>query len=99
MNLSYILKRPVITEKTIQDATKGVFTFEVARQANKDQIKEIVESVYNVEVINVRTTAITPKRYRVGKRRMEKIGQQSKKARVQLKPGQKIDLFELEEAK
>jgi len=98
MNLSHILKRPIITEKSIKDASNGVFTFEVDRQANKDQIKQVVEAAYGVHVITVRTTTIAGKRYRVGRSRREMIGQNYKKARVQLQAGEKIDLFELEEA-
>ena len=97
MNLSNILKKPIITEKSLTDASNGVFTFEVVRQANKDQIKEAVESFYKVDVVTVRTTLTAGKRYRVGKRRSEKVGTRTKKARVQLAKGQKIDLFELEE--
>lgn len=98
MNLTHILKRPIITEKSIQDASNGVFTFEVSRDANKDQVKHIIEAVYGVSVVDVRTTTSAGKRYRVGRQRQEKVGLKTKKARVQLKPGQKIDLFELEEA-
>ena len=97
MNLRYILKKPVITEKSIQEASKGVFTFEIAFNANKDQIKQVIEDTYKVNVVNVRTTVLSGNRYKVGRQRQEKVGLKTKKARVQLKPGQKIDLFELEE--
>lgn len=99
MNVASILKRPIITEKSVKDASQGVFTFEVSRSANKNQVKAAVETAYGVDVITVRTTMLAGKSYRVGKRRTEKVGLPTKKARIQLKAGQKIDLFELEEVK
>lgn len=99
MNNPYILKRPLISEASLQDASQGVFTFEVARQANKHQIKQAVETLYGVEVVSVNTTTIPGKRYATGRRqRLIKMAAPSKKARVKLADGQKIDLFELNEA-
>lgn len=97
MNLSQIIKRPLITEQSMQDASKGVFTFEVVSSANKNQISEAIEKFFGVDVLGVRTTKMPASRYKVGRRRQEKVGKSSKKARVQLEAGQKIDLFELEE--
>lgn len=98
MNISHILKRPIITEKSLIDASNNVFTFEVNRQASKNQIREAIEKIYGVNVIDIRTVTTAAKSYRVGKRRLEKTGSSSKKARVKLKAGEKIDLFELDEA-
>lgn len=99
MNLNYLIKKPVITEQSLHDVTKGVFTFEVVAEANKDQIKQAVESAFRVDVIKVRTTKTAGNRYRAGTKRIAKIGSPTKKARVQLEAGQKIDLFELDEGK
>lgn len=99
MNLTQILKRPIITEKSTTDASKGVFTFEVDVRSSKYQIQSAVETYYNVEVESVRTLTAKPKTYKAGKKRTVRLGTESKKARIQLKPGQKIDLFELDGAK
>lgn len=98
MNLVSVLKKPVITEKSLQEASKGVFTFEVSVRANKDQIKAAVEHFYGVTVTGIRTVTSNGKRYRVGKSRREVVAATTKKALVSLKSGQKIDLFELNEA-
>lgn len=99
MNLTHILKRPVITEQSMHEATQGVFTFEVVSNANKHQIRNAIEQFYGVDVVSVRTTRIAGNRYRAGKQRQAKVASPVKKARVQLEAGQKIDLFELEEGK
>jgi large subunit ribosomal protein L23 len=99
MNLTQILKRPIITEKSTTDASKGVFTFEVDVRSSKYQIQSAIESFYNVEVVQVRTLKSKPKKYKTGKKRKVLLGTESKKARIQLKPGHKIDLFELDGAK
>lgn len=99
MTLTYIIKRPLITEQSLQDASKGIFTFEVSRSATKGQIKEAVEQFFGVTVEGVRTTTIASKPYSTRLRRRQLHTPVSKKAKVQLKKGQKIDLFDVEEAK
>lgn len=98
MNPSHILKQPIITEKSLQDAANHVFTFEVAKTANKDQIKTAVQLAYNVDVVKITTTTTPSKSYSTGRRRLVKSTTLGKKARIQLKPGQKINLFEIEES-
>ena len=91
-----VLKRPIITEKTALLNEKGVFGFIVDKKANKIQIKDAVERMYAVNVDSVRT-AIMPKK---PKFRYTKSGVVSghkpsyKKAFVQLKEGEYIDLYE-----
>lgn len=99
MNLSSILKKPVITEKSIKHATGHVFTFIVNKNANKNQIKQAVEDFYDVDVTKVYTSVTRGKSYRVGKTRVIKLRPPVKKARVQLQKGQKIDIFDVEEEK
>jgi len=95
---AYILKRPIITERSLTLASVGKYSFEVSLQANKDQIREVVESQFGVTVIGVNTSKVAGKRRRVGKQRREKIGTPWKKAIVQLKKGDKIDIFEVEQS-
>jgi len=96
MNQAYIIKKPLITEKSIKDATNGVYTFEVAKTASKDQIAQAVKDFYDVDVTGVRTITIPPRIYRAGRRRTRRIAAAGKKALVQLKQGQKLDLFDTE---
>ena len=88
-----IIKRPLITEKsTIQKEMDNQLAFEVDRRANKIEIKKAVESIFKVQVENVRTMNYQGKRKRLGRT----IGRRPhwKKAVVTLKPGQKIEFFE-----
>jgi len=91
-----ILRAPYITEKTTtrqEDSEGRVFAFRVKMSANKWQIKEAVEKLFNVQVEEVRTATFHGKWKRQGKSR----GRRSdwKKAYVTLKPGQKpIEFFE-----
>lgn len=87
-----IIIRPLVTEQGMHFAnTKGAYSFEVNSKANKTQIKNAVERVYNVKVDKVRTANRRGK-YR---RRGRSFGMTSswKKAVVYLKPEFHIDLF------
>ena len=90
-----IILRPVITEKTTQlKATSGVICFEVARNANKIEIKRAVEQLFKTHVVEVRTQMKTGKVRRVG-RNMGKT-RDWKKAFVRLRAGEKpIEYFEV----
>lgn len=95
MTLPYTLIRPIITEKSMLQTAANKYTFEVDVNANKNQIKEAVEKTFAVEVVSVETTKVSGKRRRIGRLRREIRKTDSKKAIVKLKPGQKIDLFEI----
>lgn len=90
-----IIISPIITEKSMNDAAKGRFTFKVHKQAEKQQIRKVVENKFKVDVTDVATMIVKGKMKRTGKKRMEKQSQGYKKAIVSLKTGQKIDLFEV----
>ena len=94
-----IVVRPVISEKTIDEAGRGKYTFEVHRAANKLQIKAAVEELYQKEsvtvvAVNVLTTKAKEKRR--GTRRGRVVGHTTpwRKAIVTLAAGQKIEFFE-----
>lgn len=89
-----IIIRPVITEKTTRlKASSGVICFEVARGANKIEIKLAVEQLFKTKVAEVRTQAKAGKTRRVG-RNMGKT-KDWKKAFVRLREGEKpIEYFE-----
>lgn len=89
-----VLKRPVITEKAMKLAELGQYVFECHPDANKIQIKQAIEEMYEVNVISVRTARIKGKR----KMRYTKRGLMrgstalKKKAFIRLKEGQEIEL-------
>ena len=88
-----IVKRALITEKgTVLRELRNQYFFEVARDANKIEIKRAVESIFNVKVKTVQTMQIRGKIKRQGRF----AGKRSdwKKAVVTLQPDQKIELFE-----
>lgn len=89
-----IIIRPIISEKSIHEVEKGKFTFEVDKQASKNNIKKAIEDQFKVEVVSITTRIMKGKKKRYGTKRFEKQESSWKKATVGLKPGQKIDLFE-----
>lgn len=62
-----VLIRPILSEKTYADIPNKKYTFEVAKSANKTQIKQAVEEVFNVKVANVNTANVYGKIKRQGK--------------------------------
>jgi large subunit ribosomal protein L23 len=87
-----IVIRPLVTEKgTHQSQRLNAYAFEVAAHANKAQIKQAVEHIYEVKVKEVRTAMRKGKRRRAG-RTMGKT-RHWKKAVVVLQPEFHIDLF------
>jgi large subunit ribosomal protein L23 len=88
-----ILKRPIITEKSSDLMADNKYTFAVEKKANKLEIKNAVEQIFNVKVKQVNTMNVIPKRRRVGKYEGFKPGY--KKAIVTLVEGFSIELFEV----
>ncbi len=93
MNPYQILKRPLITEKTNQGKETGnCYAFEVDRRANKIQIKQAIEKVFNVKVLDVNTTTLPGKSRRFGAHVSAK--RSWKKAVAKLKSGDRIEVYE-----
>lgn len=93
MNPYDIIVRPVITEKTtLQKDERNQISFEVARRANRVEVKRAVEKVFNVRVAAVNTQHVKGK----VKRRGRIVGKRKdwKKAVVTLMPGERIEFFE-----
>ena len=86
-----ILIRPVISEKSYRLADDGKYTFVVAPDANRTQIRQAVETVFKVKVTGVNTLN------RPGKRRRTRFGwgrrADTKRAIVSVAEGDRIDLF------
>ena len=92
-----ILLRPIVTEKTTDlQGKSNLFTFEVAKQANKIEIRKAVEIVFGVRVSKVRTQVVRGSLRRVGKFTGRTVSW--KKALVTLQSGETIDLFSQESA-
>ncbi len=88
-----VVKRPIISEKSTALAeVAGKYAFEVATQANKQEIKDAVQRLFNVKVRGVRTMIVHGKLKRVG--RFETKRPNWKKALVTLAEGQKIEFFQ-----
>ncbi len=85
-----ILKRPVITEKSSAAMAEDKYTFDVDVRANKTQVKNAVEEIFEVKVANVNIINYKPKKKRMG--RYQGYTNKRRKAIVTLKEGQ-IDLF------
>ena len=92
-NIYEVIKRPVLTEKTtLQKELSNQVTFEVDRRANKIEIKEAVEKIFKVKVIDVQSMVVRGKTKRVG--RFSGKRSDWKKAIVTLKPGEQVPFLE-----
>lgn len=92
-NLHDILIRPVISEKSVAETERNNYTFAVARDANKFQIKAAVEEAFKVTVLGVRVLTVKPKEKRRGRRTLGMVPGW-RKAIVTIGAGEKIELFE-----
>ncbi len=83
--ISQILERPLITEKSVRQSQDGQYTFRCKTSANKVEIKQAVELVYDVKVADVNTSIVKGKTKRVGKGRPGRTSDW-KKAIVKVSP-------------
>ena len=87
-----VLRKPVLTEKSLMlMSTENKYTFDVAVDSNKLEIRNAVEKLFDVKVESVHVMNIKPKKKRLGQ--YEGRTKRRKKAIVKLKEGSKIDLF------
>jgi len=88
-----IILRPIVSEKSYESFDANVYTFEVAGNANKIEIKHAIEEIFRVKVTNVNTLNRRGKRKR--NRRTGTWGQRSnqKRAIVSLAEGDHIEIF------
>ena len=85
-----IIKAPVITEKSAAIAQEGKYAFKVDPKANKTEIKQAIEKLFNVKVVEISTMNEKTKKKRVG--RYSGLSNRSKMAIVKLADGQSIDI-------
>ena len=84
-----IIKAPVITEKSESLKANNVYVFKVNKKANKTQIKNEIEKLFGVKVVNVNTVNAVQKKRRVG--RYTGLTSAYKKAYVKLAEGSSIE--------
>ena len=91
MTAHEIIIRPIVSERSYSAMEENKYTFEVHKDANKYQIKDAVEEIFNVKVVRVNTMSVKPKtkrvRYVAGKTRSWK------KAIITVAEGDSIEIF------
>jgi large subunit ribosomal protein L23 len=87
-----VLIRPLVTEKTTAMMQENKYTFLVPLKANKIEIRQAVEQIFKVKVLNVNTIRVLGKIKRMGRTQGKRPDY--KKAIVKLAPGQNIEFFE-----
>lgn len=93
-----LIKKPLISEKSMKLAKMGLYTFLVDRSISRNKIAQLVENYFKVDVLEVKVANYKDKvKLQKSRKGMYKLSG-FKKAIVKVKPGQKIDLFEAEEA-
>ncbi len=87
-----VLISPVVSEKSYGQIVENRYTFKVHKDAHKTQIRQAVEELFDVHVVAVNVLKVQPKPKRRGLITGTKRGW--KKAIVEVKAGEKIDIFE-----
>ena len=95
MNVRSVIIKPVISEKSYALLTANKYTFRVHDDATKPQVRQAVEAIFGVRVLDVRTQNVKPKSKQRGLYRGKRRGW--KKAIVTLHPEDSIELFEGQE--
>jgi len=92
MHIEEVLIKPLLTEKSsVETESTNRYVFKVQKRASKFQVKDAVEKMFDVKVVNVRTSITAGKVKRAGK--ALKKSSSWKKAYVKIADGQKLELF------
>ena len=86
-----VIIRPVVSERTFDLMGQNKYTFEVAKDAPKEEIRDAVEKIFNVHVVKVNTVNVKPKNKRV--RFVQGKTRTWKKAIVTIAEGESIEIF------
>ncbi len=92
MDASQVIIRPVVSEKSYALAVAGKYTFRIHPDANKTQVRQAIEALFDVSVVDVRTSTVPSKPKRRGYTAGRTRGW--KKAVVQVAEGQTIPIFQ-----
>lgn len=99
MDITQIIKKPVITEKGARGEPLNKFTFIVDRNATKIDIKKALREIYGVKVLKVNSTKILQKGRIAGGKRYIKKRPEGKKVTVSIEKGKKFDFTKVKEVK
>jgi large subunit ribosomal protein L23 len=88
---SQVLLAPVVSEKSYGQIEQNKYSFKVHPDAHKTQIRQAVETQFEVNVVSVNVSKVKPKPKRRGQ--IKGIRQGWKKAIVEVRPGQSIEIF------
>jgi len=94
MNALNVILGPIISEKSMTDASKGKYTFKVTIQSTKKDIRKAIEEQFKVNVLKVSTITVKGRSSKTGIKRIETVKQPFKKAIALLKKDQKIGIFD-----
>ncbi len=89
-----VIISPLISEKSMNDASKGRYSFRVVKNATKLDIKRAIEEKFKVNVVKLSTVTVKGRTSRTGAKRIERLQGSFKKAVATLKKDQKISLFD-----
>jgi len=92
MHAGQIVLAPIVSEKSYHGSVHGKYTFRVHQDAHKTQIRHAIEELFEVNVVRVNIVKVQAKPKRRGQIKGIKPGW--KKAIVQLRPGQTIEVFQ-----
>ena len=92
MDASQVVLAPIVSEKSYEGSTRGTYTFRVHPDAHKTQIRQAVEQLFDVKVQRVNVIKVPAKPKRRGVHRGTRPSW--KKAVVQLRAGDTIEIFE-----
>lgn len=87
MRIQDILIKPVVTEKALNGNAQNVYVFQVAKDASKHQVKQVVEKIFKVEVARITSTTKKGKTRRVGRKMRTTQLPDVKKMYITLKKG------------
>lgn len=97
MDIYSILKKPVVTEKSVKSQEDGKYVFYVASDANKVEIKTAVSALYGVRVDSVNVVPVRKKERLVGRGKTVTKRKAKKKALVTLKKGETLDMLKFKD--
>ena len=93
MKISSIVLQPIVTEKSFDLSSRGVYSFKVNMKATKYSVAKELKRLYGVDAVSVNTAVTAGKKRRILGTRMRVKTPRWKKAVVKIKEGQKIEVF------
>lgn len=93
MDITQVLLKPVVSEKTTREEAQGKYTFLVSQKATKIDVKNAIRELYGVKVTAVNVRNIRKKTRIVGRGREITKRSAGKQATIKVEPGKKIDIY------